>query len=55
MNPDAFGGEDAVKERLVAHEASKRQKQDPQSVSVSVSVRVGLAPPQRFFGCLPPA
>ena len=30
MNPDAFGGEEAVKERLVEHEA-KRQKQDPQS------------------------
>ena len=30
INPDAFGGEEAVKERLVAHEA-KRQKQDPQS------------------------
>ena len=30
MNPDAFGGEEAVKERLVEHEATLR-KQDPQS------------------------
>ena len=37
MNPDAFGGEEAVKERLVEHEA-KREKQDPQ-------VRGRRAPP----------
>ena len=30
MNPDAVGGEEAVKERLVEHEATRR-KQDPQS------------------------
>ena len=30
INSDAFGGDEAVKERLVEHEA-KRQKQDPQS------------------------
>ena len=53
MNPDAFGGEEAVKERLVEHEAQRR-KQDPHSPRKARAARTRKIS-RRFRTCPPTA